>query len=103
MALVLATFFFASAGASSAYLTVSEIFPMETRALAIALFYAVGTAVGGISGPLLFGHFIHSGVADQVAHRLPDRRRGRWPSAAWRSCCGACGPSSGRSRRLRRR
>jgi MFS family permease len=67
MALVLATFFFASAGASSAYLTVSEIFPMETRALAIALFYAVGTAVGGISGPLLFGHFIHSGSADQVA------------------------------------
>ena len=52
MALVLATFFFASAGASSAYLTVSEIFPMETRALAIALFYAVGTAVGGISGPV---------------------------------------------------
>jgi MFS family permease len=67
MALVLATFFFASAGASSAYLTVSEIFPMETRALAIALFYAVGTAVGGISGPLLFGHFVHSGSADQVA------------------------------------
>jgi MFS family permease len=67
MALVVATFFFASAGASSAYLTVSEIFPMETRALAIALFYAVGTAVGGISGPLLFGHFIHSGSADQVA------------------------------------
>jgi MFS family permease len=67
MALVLATFFFASAGASSAYLTVSEIFPMETRALAIALFYAVGTAVGGISGPLLFGHFIHSGSATQVA------------------------------------
>jgi MFS family permease len=67
MALVAATFFLASAGASSAYLTVSEIFPMETRALAIALFYAIGTAVGGISGPLLFGHFIHSGNADQVA------------------------------------
>ncbi|MDX6551976.1 MAG: hypothetical protein QOH74_464, partial [Gaiellales bacterium] len=67
MALVLATFFFASAGASSAYLTVSEIFPMETRALAIALFYAVGTAVGGISGPLLFGQFIHSGNPEQVA------------------------------------
>src|SRR3954453_21722978 len=48
-------FFFASAGASSAYLTVSEIFPMETRALAIAFFYAVGTAAGGITGPLLFG------------------------------------------------
>jgi MFS family permease len=67
MALVLAAFFFASAGASSAYLTVSEIFPMETRALSIALFYAVGTAVGGISGPLFFGHFIHSGSLDQVA------------------------------------
>jgi MFS family permease len=67
MAIVVATFFFASAGASAAYLTVSEIFPMETRALAIALFYAVGTAVGGISGPLLFGQFIHSGSADQVA------------------------------------
>jgi len=46
MALLLATFFLASAGASSAYLTVSEIFPMETRALAIAFFYAIGTAIG---------------------------------------------------------
>jgi len=54
-------FFFASAGASSAYLTVSEIFPMETRAMAIAFFYAIGTAVGGISGPLLFGVLIASG------------------------------------------
>ena len=67
MALLLAAFFLASTGASSAYLTVSEIFPMETRALSIALFYAVGTAVGGITGPLLFGHFVHSGSADQVA------------------------------------
>jgi MFS family permease len=67
MAFVLVTFFLASAGASSAYLTVSEIFPMETRALAIALFYAVGTAIGGISGPLLFGRFIHSGNPEQVA------------------------------------
>jgi len=67
MALVLLTFFLASAGASSAYLTVSEIFPMETRALAIALFYAVGTAVGGVSGPLLFGQFVDSGSLDQVA------------------------------------
>ena len=54
-------FFFASAGASAAYLTVSEIFPMETRALAIAFFYAVGTAIGGITGPLLFGQLINSG------------------------------------------
>ncbi|WP_330177254.1 MFS transporter [Streptomyces sp. NBC_01498] len=54
--------FFASAGASSAYLTVSEVFPMETRALAIAFFYAVGTAAGGISGPLLFASLTSSGV-----------------------------------------
>jgi MFS family permease len=51
-------FFFASAGASSAYLTASEVFPMETRALCIAFFYAVGTAIGGIAGPLLFGRLI---------------------------------------------
>jgi hypothetical protein len=67
MALVVVTFFIASAGASSAYLTVSEIFPMETRALAIASFYAVGTAVGGITGPILFARFIDSGSVDQVA------------------------------------
>src|SRR3954449_5786786 len=54
-------FFFASAGASSAYLTVSEIFPMETRAMAIAFFYAIGTAVGGITGPLLYGKLIATG------------------------------------------
>jgi MFS family permease len=66
MALVLAAFFLASAGASSAYLTVSEVFPMETRALAIALFFAVGTATGGIVGPELFGQFVHSGNADLV-------------------------------------
>jgi MFS family permease len=67
IALVVVTFFLASAGASAAYLTVSEIFPMETRALAIAFFYAVGTAVGGISGPLLFGHLIESGDRGEVA------------------------------------
>jgi MFS family permease len=60
-------FFFASAGASSAYLTVSEVFPMETRAMAIAFFYAVGTAVGGITGPLLFGKLVESKSVDQVA------------------------------------
>ncbi|MEU0126309.1 MFS transporter [Streptomyces sp. NPDC006289] len=54
--------FFASAGASSAYLTVSEIFPMETRAMAIAFFYAVGTAAGGITGPLVFAELTGSGV-----------------------------------------
>ncbi len=67
MAFIIAIFFFASAGASSAYLTVSEIFPMESRALSIAFFYAVGTAAGGIVGPILFGHLIASGSQDQVA------------------------------------
>ena len=56
-------FFFASAGASAAYLTASEVFPMETRALCIAFFYAIGTAVGGISGPLLFGKLIDDASA----------------------------------------
>jgi MFS family permease len=55
-----ASFFFASAAASSAYLTVSEIFPLELRALAIALFYAVGTGTGGLVAPTLFGMLIES-------------------------------------------
>jgi MFS family permease len=59
--------FFASAGASSAYLTVSEIFPMETRAMAIAFFYALGTAAGGITGPLVFAKLIGSGRVGQAA------------------------------------
>jgi MFS family permease len=54
-------FFFASAAASSAYLTVSETFPLEIRALAIAFFYAVGTGIGGIAGPLLLGALIETG------------------------------------------
>ena len=54
-------FFFASAAASSAYLTISEVFPLELRALAIAVFYAVGTAAGGIVAPWLFGVLIGSG------------------------------------------
>ena len=54
-------FFFASAAASSAYLTVSEIFPLEIRALAIALFFSVGTAAGGVAAPWLFGYLIGSG------------------------------------------
>jgi MFS family permease len=54
-------FFFASAAASSAYLTVSETFPLEIRALAIAIFYAVGTGIGGVVGPLLFGALIDTG------------------------------------------
>ncbi len=54
-------FFFASAAASSAYLTVSETFPLEIRALAIAIFYAIGTGIGGVAGPLLFGALIDTG------------------------------------------
>jgi MFS family permease len=57
----MAVFFFASAAASSAYLTVSETFPLEIRALAIAIFYAVGTAAGGVIGPWMFGALIDSG------------------------------------------
>ena len=67
MGLVLGAFFLASAGASAAYLTVSEVFPMETRALAIAFFFAIGTATGGIVGPALFGQLINSGRKDLVA------------------------------------
>ncbi|MBW4034467.1 MAG: MFS transporter [Proteobacteria bacterium] len=59
-------FFFASAAASSAYLTVSESFPLEIRAIAIALFYAFGTAIGGIVGPILFGALIGSGNRGNV-------------------------------------
>jgi len=59
-------FFFASAAASSAYLTVSEIFPIEIRALAIAFFYAIGTGIGGIIGPLLFGALIDTGSRASV-------------------------------------
>jgi MFS family permease len=59
--------FVASAGASSAYLTVSEIFPMETRAMAIAFFFAIGTAAGGIAGPLVFSTLVESGVPGDTA------------------------------------
>ncbi len=54
-------FFVASAAASSAYLTVSEIFPLEIRALAIAIFYAFGTLAGGAGAPILFGRIIGTG------------------------------------------
>jgi MFS family permease len=54
-------FFFASAAASSAYLTVAETFPLEIRALAIAVFYAFGTGLGGLIGPVLFGALIETG------------------------------------------
>ncbi|HEY5128509.1 MAG TPA: MFS transporter [Bradyrhizobium sp.] len=59
-------FFFASPAASSAYLTVSETFPLEVRALAIALFYAVGTGIGGVAGPALFGALIDTGSRGSV-------------------------------------
>jgi MFS family permease len=63
----MAVFFFASSAASSAYLTVSEIFPLEIRALAIAFFYAIGTGIGGIAGPFLLGMLINTGSRQSVA------------------------------------
>ncbi len=59
-------FFFASPAASAAYLTVSETFPLEVRALAIAVFYAVGTGIGGVVGPALFGVLIDTGSRGSV-------------------------------------
>jgi MFS family permease len=59
-------FFFASPAASAAYLTVSETFPLEVRALAIALFYAVGTGIGGVVGPALFGALIDTGSRNSL-------------------------------------
>jgi predicted MFS family arabinose efflux permease len=59
-------FFVASPAASAAYLTVSETFPLEVRALAIAFFYAVGTGIGGVAGPALFGALIDTGSRDSV-------------------------------------
>jgi MFS family permease len=59
-------FFIASAAASSAYLTVSEIFPLEIRGLAIAIFYAVGTLVGGVTAPVIFGYLIGTGSRDYL-------------------------------------
>ena len=68
-------FFFASAGASAAYLTVSEIFPIEIRAQAIAAFFALAQVAGAI-GPLLYGALIGNGARPHgVDHRIPDRRR----------------------------
>ncbi|HSB98731.1 MAG TPA: MFS transporter, partial [Burkholderiaceae bacterium] len=61
-----AVFFLASAAASSAYLTVSEVFPLEMRAVAISVFYAVGTGVGGFAAPALFGALIESGSRANV-------------------------------------
>jgi MFS family permease len=58
--------FFASAAASAGYLTVSEVFPMEIRAMAIALFYSIAAALGGISGPVIFGQLIGTGNATNL-------------------------------------
>src|SRR3979490_2919309 len=84
-------FFFASPAASSAYLTVSETFPLEVRALAIALFYAVGTGIGGVVGPALFGALSHPGTRKRF---FAGYRRG-WglmmggAFIAWRYCIAA--------------
>ena len=59
-------FFLASAAASSAYLTVSEVFPLEMRAISISIFYAVGTGIGGFAAPALFGALIESGSRANV-------------------------------------
>ena len=59
-------FFVASAAASSAYLTVGESFPLEVRAVAIAVFYALGTGLGGVAGPALFGLLIESGERMEI-------------------------------------
>jgi MFS family permease len=60
-------FFFASAAASSGYLTIGECFPLELRALTIALFYALGTAIGGVAGPVVFGTLIGTGERELIA------------------------------------
>jgi MFS family permease len=65
-ACICVVFFFASAGASAAYLTVSEVFPLETRALCIAVFYAVGTGIGGVIGPQIFNRLIETESYEQV-------------------------------------
>ena len=68
-------FFFASAAASSAYLTVSETFPLEVRALAIAFFYAIGTGIGGVAGPLAVRRAHRYRLALERFWRLPVRLR----------------------------
>lgn len=77
--LVAVVLFIASAGASSAYLTISEVLSMESRALCIALFFAVGTAVGGVTGSMLFGHRVRSTAPGRC--RSPQRAR-RAPQGA---------------------
>ncbi len=84
-------FFFASPAASAAYLTVSETFPLEVRALAIALFYAVGTGIGGVAGPALFGALIDTGSRDSVfaGYLLGSGLMVAAAAIAWRYCIAA--------------
>jgi MFS family permease len=84
-------FFFASPAASAAYLTVSETFPLEVRALAIALFYAVGTGIGGVVGPALFGALIDTGSRNSVfaGYLLGSALMIAAAVIAWRYCVAA--------------
>jgi len=84
-------FFFASPAASAAYLTVSETFPLEVRALAIALFYAIGTGVGGVIGPALFGALIDTGSRGSVfaGYLLGSVLMIAAAAVAWRYCIAA--------------
>jgi len=84
-------FFFASPAASAAYLTVSETFPLEVRALAIALFYAIGTGIGGVAGPALLGALIDTGSRDSVfaGYLLGASLMVAAAVVAWRYCIAA--------------
>jgi len=84
-------FFFASPAASAAYLTVSETFPLEVRALAIALFYAIGTGIGGVIGPALFGALIDTGSRVSVfqGYLLGSVLMVAAAAVAWRYCVAA--------------
>jgi MFS family permease len=84
-------FFFASPAASAAYLTVSETFPLEVRALAIALFYAIGTGIGGVIGPALFGALIDTGSRTSVfaGYLLGSVLMIAAAAVAWRYCIAA--------------
>jgi MFS family permease len=84
-------FFFASPAASAAYLTVSETFPLEVRALAIALFYAIGTGIGGVAGPALLGALIDTGSRGSVfaGYLLGAGLMVAAAAIAWRYCIAA--------------